>query len=333
VSHRLNQPKLVAYVLAGLIIGPHTPPFSLIRDEETIRTLADIGIVFLMFSLGLDFNLRKLRRVGPTAVLTAILDVGVMIWLGYLLGRWLGWTPLASLLLGAIICDSSTTILARILHDLDRKHERFADLAVGISIVEDVLAVVMIAVLTGLALTGSVQAGLVATSVWQLVLFIVLVTVVGLLTVPRALDYLLRLGSDELMLVAVVGLCFGVSLLAVKMGLSLALGAVLVGAIAAESRALPKVEALVAPLRHVFSAVFFVTIGLRLDPAAIWHHLPVIAGVTMLVIVGKFTCNSAPVWPKSANSPSSSPRWPSVWVSAQTRCTRLALPRRSCPPF
>lgn len=289
--HRLHQPNIVGYVLAGLIIGPYTPPFALIQNEETIRTLADIGIVFLMFSLGLDFNLRRLRRVGTTAVLTAILDVGVMVWLGYLLGRKLGWTPVESLFLGAIVCDSSTTILAKVLHDLNRSRDRFAGVAIGITVVEDVLAVAMIAVLTGLAMTGSVQTGLVATRLWHLVLFIVLVTVIGLLTVPRLLNYVHRFRSDELLVVALVGICFGVALLAVRMDLSLALGAVLIGAIASESRALPRITQLEQPLRHVFSAVFFVTIGLRLDPHALYLHWPSLVAVTALVIAGKFITN------------------------------------------
>ncbi|HOW98191.1 MAG TPA: cation:proton antiporter [Kiritimatiellia bacterium] len=290
--HVLNQPKVVGYVLAGILIGPHTPPFALIQDEATIRTLADIGIIFLMFSLGLDFNLRRLRRVGATAVLTAILDVSVMIWLGFLLGRKLGWTPLESLFLGAILCDSSTTILAKILHEMGRSHDRFAGVAIGITVVEDVLAVGMIAVLTGLALTGSVQTGLVAVRLWHLVLFLVLVTVAGLLTVPRLLDRIHRFRNDEVLIVVLVGLCFGVSLLAVRLELSLALGAVLVGALASESHALPRISALVEPLRHVFSAVFFVTIGLRLDPLAVWAHLPTLGAVVLLVMGGKLLTNA-----------------------------------------
>ncbi len=288
VFHRLGQPKLIGYVLAGLIIGPFTPPFSLIRDEHTIRTLADIGIVFLMFSLGLDFNLRRLRRVGATALVTAILDVGVMLWLGYLLGRAFGWSPLQSIFLGAILCDSSTTILAKLLRDMGRTHTRFAGLAVGITVVEDVLAVVLIAVLTGLAATGSVQTGAVALRLWELAMFIILVVIAGLLTIPRAFDYVQRLRNDELMVVTVVGLCFGVALLAVKLELSLALGAVLAGAVVSESRALRRISDLTDPLSHVFSAVFFVTIGIQLNPASLARHIGPIAAASALVIVGKF---------------------------------------------
>lgn len=293
--HRLHQPKLIGYVLAGVLIGPHTPPFAFIRDEETIRTLGELGVIFLMFSLGLDFNLRKLRRLGATAIVTAVLDVSVMVWLGYLFGRRLGWTPVESLFLGAILCDSSSAILARVLQDLGRRNDRFAQICIGITLVEDVLAVVMIAVLTGLALTGTVQTGAVALRLWQLALFMGVGTVVGLLVVPRLLDYIHGLRSNELLVVTLVGLCFGMALLAAKLELSMALGAVLIGAIASESLALNRIARAIAPLRHVFSAVFFVTIGLRLDPAALLQHAPVAALAVALVLVGKFTANSVGV--------------------------------------
>ena len=290
--HRLNQPKLVGYVVAGLLIGPYTPPFAFIRDEQTIRTLGELGIIFLMFSLGLDFNLRKMRHMGATAIVTAILDVSVMVWLGFLLGRRLGWTPVESLFLGAILCDSSTTILAKILQELGRKSDRFAQIAIGITLVEDVLAVVLIAVLTGVAMTGTVQPAIMATRLWQLALFMGVGTVAGLLIVPRLLDYIHRLRSDELLVVTLVGLCFGMALLAAKLELSMALGAVLIGAIASESLALDRVARVIAPLRHVFSAVFFVTIGLRLDPSALIQYAPTVGLAVLLILVGKFTANS-----------------------------------------
>lgn len=288
---RLNQPKVIGYVLAGLIVGPYTPPFSLIQDQEVIRTLGDIGLIFLMFSLGLNFNLRRMRRVGPTALITAVLDVGVMVWLGYLLGRRLGWAPVPSLFLGGIVCDSSSSILAKILQDLGRDRERFAGITIGITILEDLLAVVLIAVLTGVAQTGHVQAGEVAGQIWYLILALPLLTIAGLLILPRLIDYINRFRSDELLIVALAGLCFGAALLAIRLRFSLALGAVLIGAIVSESRATPRIAPLVDPLRHVFSAVFFVTIGLRLNPAAIAANLPVLLLATALVIVGKFVNN------------------------------------------
>lgn len=290
--HRLKQPPVVGYILAGLLLGPHTPPFSLIQDQATIRLLADLGLIFLMFSLGLEFNLRRLRKVGAPAGITAIVDVTVMVCLGYLLGRALGWTVVESLFLGGMICDSSTTILAKTLQEMGRIRDKFAGLIIGVTVIEDILAVAVIAILTALAMTGTVQADLVALKLWELLLFLIAVVVVGLLTIPRLLDYLLRFDNDELLVVALLGLCFGVTLVGARLELSLALGAVLVGAIASESKAGDRLSLLIAPLRHVFSAIFFVAIGLMLDPAMLLRYWAPILAVTALVIAGKFTTNT-----------------------------------------
>lgn len=285
---RLRQPRVVGYILAGVVIGPHTPPFSLIHDAGSIRTLADLGVIFLMFSLGLQFNLRRLRKVGATAVVTALLDVLVMIWLGFLLGRRWGWGPVESLFLGAIICDSSTTILVKMLGEAGRLRERYAGLLVGITVIEDVLAVVLMAALTGLGMSGHVRSDLVGTRFVQMSLFLVMVLVIGLLLLPRLLNRIARADSDELLVVTVLGCCFGVSLVAARLELSVALGAVLVGAIASESHAAERLERVVRPLRHVFGAVFFVAVGLLFDPGTALQHLPAVLALTLLVVGAKF---------------------------------------------
>ncbi|MFO7535689.1 MAG: cation:proton antiporter [Kiritimatiellia bacterium] len=290
--YKLNQPLVIGYILAGLLLGPHTPPFSLIQEQATIRLLADLGLIFLMFSLGLEFNLRRLRKVGAPAGLSAIADVTFMLGLGYLLGRALGWPAVESLFLGGMICDSSTTILAKTLQEMGRIRDKFASLVIGVTVIEDILAVAIIAVLTGLAMTGTVQADLVAVKLWELILFLMAVVVVGLLTIPRLLNYLRRFDNDELLVVALLGVCFGVTLVGARLELSLALGAVLVGAIASESTAGDRLSLLIAPLRHVFSAIFFVAIGLMLDPAMLIRYWGPILAVTALVIAGKFTSNT-----------------------------------------
>ncbi|HBA86184.1 MAG TPA: cation/H(+) antiporter [Verrucomicrobia bacterium] len=285
--HRFNQPQVIGYILAGIIIGPHTPPFSFIQDEASIQTLADLGLIFLMFSLGLEFNFRKLRQVGATAMITAVLDVVLMVWLGYMVGRWLGWGRIESIFLGAIICDSSTTLLAKTLSDLGWVRQKFAGLVFGITIVEDLLAIAIIALLNGLGTSGSVQAGAILGRMGELSAFLVAVVVLGLLAAPRLLGALARYKSDELLLITVLGLCFGVSLVAVKLQFSLALGAFLMGAVTAEARAIERIEQLVAPLRHTFSAVFFVTVGLLIQPALLIQHFGPIALITLLVIGAK----------------------------------------------
>jgi monovalent cation:H+ antiporter-2, CPA2 family len=291
VFHRLGLPKILGYILVGTLLGPNTPPFSLISDESSIQTLAELGVIFLMFSLGLDFNLRKFRRVGAPAGISAGLDVAVMLCVGFMLGRQLGLSTIESMFLAGMMCDSSTTILAKILQDLRKARDPFAAYTVGVTVVEDVLAVGVIAVLTGVAATGVVQAGLVADRLWMLLLFFIAVIMVGLLTVPRLLDYLDRLQDDEVLVVPLVGICFGVSLIASRLELSVPLGAVLVGAIASESKAIRRLAPLTDPLRHVFSAVFFVAIGLFLNPSLLVQHWWPVLAVTFVIISVKLAAN------------------------------------------
>jgi CPA2 family monovalent cation:H+ antiporter-2 len=285
--HRLKQPVVLGYIAAGLIIGPYTPPFQLIHDEQTIQTLGELGVVFLMFSLGLEFSLRKLFRVGATAIVAALSEIVLMLWLGYEIGSAFGWSPMDSLFLGAILAVSSTTIIVKALSDLGLKRERFAQLVFGILIVEDVLAIAMLVLLTGIAQTGQLSPGIAFITLGKLLLFMTVSLVVGILIVPRALNYVARSNSDEMLLVSVLGFCFGFCLLVVKLDYSIALGAFMIGAIMAESRHLQRIEHLIAPLRDAFSAIFFVTIGLMLNPAVLVDYAWPIAVITVAVILGK----------------------------------------------
>ena len=157
IFHRLKQPLVLGYILAGFIIGPYTPPFPLIKDPNTIRTLGELGVVFLMFSLGLEFSFRKLKQVGTTAVIAAILEILLMVLVGYEIGQAFGWKIMDSVFLGAMLSISSTTIIAKALANLGKSKERFSEIIFGILIVEDILAIVMIALLSGLAMTGSLE--------------------------------------------------------------------------------------------------------------------------------------------------------------------------------
>lgn len=287
VFRRLKQPVVLGYIIAGVIIGPHTPPFPLVQDEETIKTLSELGIIFLMFSLGLEFNLRKLKQVGSAALLAAVLEILLMVWAGYELGRLFGWSTMDCIFLGAILSVSSTTIIVKALGELGKSKERFASLIFGILVIEDILAIVMIALLSGIAMTGSLSAGEVGVTIGKLGIFLVTALVVGLIAVPRLLGHVARFKSDEMLLVTVLGLCFGFSLLAVKLGYSVALGAFVIGAVISEAREIGKIEHLTAPIRDMFSAVFFVSIGLLIDPKMIVEHALPIAVLTLAVVVGK----------------------------------------------
>ena len=250
---------MLGYILAGVIIGPHTPPAALIQHTRR-WTLSELGVIFLMFSLGLEFSLRKLRAVGATALI-ATLEILLMVWVGYELGWFFEW-PMDCIFLGAILAISSTTIIIKALRNSEKTREKFAGLIFGILVVEDILAIVMMALLSALRSRAAERRRCRRSSAAQ-----------GLSGGARRRAHrraaAARLGggfkSNEMLLVTVVGLCFGV-LLAVKLGYSIALGAFLIGAIVAEARQIAKIEALAHPVRDLFSAVFFVSIGLLIDP-------------------------------------------------------------------
>ena len=287
VFHRLKQPVVLGYIVAGFIIGPHTPPFGLIHDEETIKILAELGVIFLMFCLGLEFSLRKLFKVGATAFIAAFLEIVLMIWIGFEIGRWFGWSTMDSLFLGAILAISSTTIIVKALNDLKMKNERFAQLIFGVLIVEDILGIGIIALLSGIAVSGSVSSGEVFSTVGKLSLFMIVALVIGILLVPRLLAYVAKFESNEMLLITVLGLCFGFCLLVVKLEYSMVLGAFLIGAIMAESRQLLKIERLIEPVRDLFSAIFFVAIGLMIDPQVLVDYAWPIVVITLAVVLGR----------------------------------------------
>jgi CPA2 family monovalent cation:H+ antiporter-2 len=296
---RLKQPVVLGYIVAGILIGPNFSALfldedgiRLVHDRETIESLAELGMVFLMFSLGLEFNLRKLGRVAATALVAAPLAIMLMVFLGYQVGQLMGWTPVSSLFLGAIISIASTSVIVKVLKEMKRDREPFAELIYGILIVEDLLGVVMIVLLTGIASTGDLGLQSMLVSTGKLLVFLVTVPVVGLLLIPRLLNFVARFESNERLLVAVLGLCFGTALVAAKLGFSVALGAFLVGAVMAESSQIHRIESLVEPVRDLFTAVFFVAIGLLVDPVLLWEHIVPIAGVSIVVIVGQVLGNT-----------------------------------------
>jgi monovalent cation:H+ antiporter-2, CPA2 family len=292
IFHRLKQPVVLGYIVAGVIIGPHTPPFPLIHDEDTIKTLSELGVILLMFSLGLEFNLRKLKQVGAPALLAAVLEILLLFWAGYEIGRFFQWPLLDCIFLGAMLSMSSTTVIIKVLGELGKMKERFAQLIFGILILEDILGIAMIALLSGIAMTGQLSVGDVGMTLGRLGVFLAATLVAGLIVVPRLIGYVARFKSNEMLIVTVLGLCFGVSLLAAKLGYSVALGAFVIGAVIAEAREIHKIETLLEPVRDMFSAIFFVSIGLLIDPKMLITYWQPIVVITLVVIVGKvLTCS------------------------------------------
>ena len=290
--HLIRQPVVLGYILAGIIIGPYTPPFAFIKDQHMIYTFAELGVIFLMFSLGLEFSLRKLSKVGISALIGAVFEIIVMIWIGYELGRFFRWNMIDSIFLGAMLAISSTTIIVKALRELRLQNKRFVQLIYGILIVEDILAIAIIALLSTLHLPNNIDFGVTLVTLGKLILFLIVAVVIGILIVPRLLNYVFKFKSDETLLISVLALCFGLCFLAIKLKYSLVLGAFLMGAIIAESKHLNAIWRIMEPLRDMFSAIFFVAVGLLFDPRVFVKYTWPIVLITMAVIIGKvLTCS------------------------------------------
>ena len=264
---RLGWPKVIGYLLAGVMMSEHTWGGSFLADPKSIGTIGQLGIVFLMFTLGLEFSADDMKKVKHVTIPTAIFDTLMMIWLGYTMGtRVLGWDGVQSLFLGAALCDSATTLLAKTIEE-------------------------MRCLVTGVATGDGMSMGAVGLSLGGLLVFFTGVLVFGLVLAPRLLNGVASLKDDETLLLTVLGLCFFVSFIAFKFDYSLALGAFLVGILGASSDVRNRLHKLASPLRNMFSAVFFVTIGLLVDPRMCLSNLPLILGLVLLVVLGKgFNC-------------------------------------------
>ena len=285
VFQRLHQPVVLGYILAGFIVGPNVP-IPLLADREIVQTLSELGVILLMFSLGLEFSLGRLLKLGPTVSLTALLQSSLMVWAGFVCGQLLGWTTLESLFAGAIVAISSTTIIAKAFDEQGIRGP-LRELVVGVLIVEDLIAILLMATLTAIASGAGLSAAEIAATTGRLAAFLVGLVGIGLLLVPRAVRAIQRLGRPETTLVASIGFCFGVSLLADAFGYSVALGAFIAGSLIAESGEEKPIEHLVQPVRDMFAAIFFVSVGLLIDPALIAQHWVAIALLTAVVLVGK----------------------------------------------
>ena len=281
---KLKQPVVFGYLLAGMIAGPHVP-IPLVADEATVRTWSELGVILLMFALGLEFSLRKMLRILPRAGLVALAQAVVMTSVGFALAQALGWTRLESLFAGAAIAISSTTIIVRTFSE-QRVSGRFTDLVLGVLITEDLIAIILVAVLT----TLSAGADLTVTGLWvigvQLASFLAVLVAAGLLVVPRLIRAVVKMDRPETTLIVSVAICFAAALLALSFGYSVALGAFIAGSLVAESGEEKTVERLVAPVRDIFAAIFFVSVGMMFDPLVVLRLWPAVLLFTVLVIVG-----------------------------------------------
>lgn len=293
VFARFGWPKVLGYILAGIVMSRYTWGGSFLADEGSAKTIGQLGVVFLMFSMGLSFSTRDMAKIKSVALPAAIVDTLVMIWLGYTVGtKFFGWSAVPSMFLGVAICDSATTLLAKVIDEMGWGRRPFTKCVLGTSVCEDIICVGAIAVVTGFAQGGTVSVRELFSSLGWLTVFFLSVLVFGFILLPRLLQSVAKRKDDESLLLAVLGACFFVSFFAYKFNFSLALGAFLVGILGASSAVRDRLSGLVSPLKSMFSAVFFVSIGLMVDPAALFRCLPEILLVSAVVIVGKALNNA-----------------------------------------
>ncbi len=285
VFQRLRQPVVLGYILAGLLIGPHLP-FPVVANPDVVHTLSELGVILLMFGLGLEFDLGKLAKAAPTAGVTGLLQCSVMMMLGFVLAQLLGWTMLESLFAGAVIAISSTTIIAKAFEEQGITGD-LREFVVAILIVEDLIAVILMAILTGVSTGSGLSAAALTVTIGRLVIFLVGLVAIGLLVVPRLMRAIVQLGRPETIVVTAIGVCFGISLLVQEFGYSVALGAFVAGVLVAESGKTHQIEPLVQPVRDIFAAVFFVAVGMLIDPAVVAAYWGAIVLFTLVVVVGK----------------------------------------------
>ncbi|MDR0687228.1 MAG: cation:proton antiporter [Prevotellaceae bacterium] len=283
----LRQPVVLGYIVAGFLVGPHMHLIPSVTDGHSVATWSEIGIIFLLFALGLEFRFKKLLEVGGAALIAAIINMGAMVGVGYLVGHLLGWSSIESIFLGGMISMASTTIIIKAFADLGRQKQRFANIVFGILIIEDIAAILMMVLFSTIAVSKTFEGMQLVSSLLKLMFFIVVWFVVGIFVVPPVLKRLRGYLNDETLLIVSCGLCLGMVLLAQAVGFSAALGAFIMGVILAETVQAKRIEHLVQPLKNLFGAVFFVSVGMMIAPSLIVAHIVPILILTAVVLVGR----------------------------------------------
>jgi monovalent cation:H+ antiporter-2, CPA2 family len=281
----LRLPVALGYILAGLAIGPHVP-IPLVANAGLVHVLSELGVILLMFSIGLEFSIRSIARAGVATALTALFEVALMVTLGYLAARALGWSELEAMFTGAALGISSTMLVARAFEEL-RITGDLRSTVYSVLVFEDLIAIVLLAVMTAVASGRGLSAGELAVTLGRLLGFLAAMMVLGLLIVPRAIRMIAARGRPETLLISALAICFAMASLAEHAGFSVALGAFLAGVLVAESGKSRQVEELIHPFRDVFAAVFFVSVGMSIDPGKIAAHPGAVALLTVVIIVGK----------------------------------------------
>jgi len=286
VFKMLKQPIVLGYIVAGFLASPHFALLPSVAVEANIEFWAQIGIIVLLFSLGLEFSFKKLIDVGGSAILTAFIIVVGMLGLGFVVGKYLGYGLVNSVFLGGMISMSSTTIIIKALTDLNMRQRRFVPMTFAVLIVEDLFAVVMMVILSSIAINNSVRGEEMLGSILKLSFFLIIWFTVGIFALPTLFKQFKRYISDEQMLIIAMGLCFAMVLFSINSGFSAALGAFVMGSILAGTIEAERIERLISPVKDLFGAVFFISVGMMVNPTVMTQHWSVIALLAVVVIVG-----------------------------------------------
>lgn len=292
IFKKIKQPLVLGYIVSGFLIGPYMPLFFTVADSASISTWSEIGVIVLMFGLGLEFNLHKLAQVGGTAIITALTEVGGMLLIGFGVGQLLGWGIMDSVFLGGMLSMSSTTIIIKAFDELGVRNQGFAQLVFGTLVIEDIAGIFMMIILSTLSVSQSISGGALAMKLALLVLYLALWLILGIYLLPTLMNKATPLMNDETLLVSSLGICFGMVLLANALGFSSALGAFMAGSLLAGTVHAERVEHLTSGVKDLFGSVFFLSVGMMLDPAMIVKYIVPILIITLVTLVGKLIFSS-----------------------------------------
>lgn len=284
---KIKQPLVLGYIIAGFLVGPYFKLTPTVADAANVKTLAEIGVIFLLFSLGLEFSFKKLMRVGGSASITAFVEIIFITIAGYFTGRALGWSNMDSMFLGGMLASSSTTIIIKAFDDLGVKTRQFARIVFGVLVIEDIVVILLMVLLSTIAVTRQFEGTEILFTVAKLLFFLALWFIIGIFLLPTFLKKAKQVLDDETLLILSVGLCLGMVFLAVQVGFSAELGAFIMGSIIAETTSAERVEHIIKPVKDLFGAVFFVSVGMMIDPQAMVKYAWPIAAVTLLTLFGK----------------------------------------------
>ena len=287
IFRKIKQPLVLGYIIAGFLVGPHFTYLPTVVDKENISTLAEIGVIFLLFSLGLEFSFKKLIRVGGAASITALVEIIFITATGYALGKAMNWTTMDSLFLGGMLASSSTTIIIRAFEELGVKSKQYTKIVIGVLVVEDIVVILLMVLLSTISVTQQFQGSEILFTVLKLLFFLALWFITGIFLLPTFLKKSKKLLDEEGLLILSIALCLGMVVLATQIGFSAELGAFIMGSIFAETTSAEKVEKLIKPVKDLFGAVFFVSVGMMIDPEAIVLYKWPVLWVTLLTLFGK----------------------------------------------